>query len=261
MAMNTNQKSTLKKADQYNDVSHNYLNYWNHRNYEHQSEVLAIKKLLGNNHYKLAVDIGGGYGRLTVLLENYADQVILAEPSSRQLEIADDFLKDHPGIVKKIMQADQLEFLNNSVDLITLIRVMHHLPDPMAELKEISRVLSPSGEAIIEMANYDHFLNRIKLFLKGKKLPTQPVDIRSEKNKTNDEIPFVNHNPKTVISQLNSAGLTVVNQLSVSNLRNTILKKFIPVKILLFFENIMQQPLAKYFFGPSIFLLVTKKDN
>ena len=259
MAMNTNQNLITKKADQYNDVNHNYLTYWNHRNYEHQSEVIAIKKLLNNHHYKLALDIGGGYGRLSVLLESYADQVILAEPSSQQLEIADSFLKDHPRIIKKIMQADHLEFQDNSVDLITMIRVMHHLPDPTIELAEISRVLNPSGVAIIEMANYGHFLNRIRLLSKGKKLPIQPVDIRSEDNKRDDEIPFVNHNPKTVIAQFNLTGLKVIDQLSVSNLRSSLLKNIVPLKLLLLLENMMQKPLAKYFFGPSIFFLVIKK--
>jgi hypothetical protein len=71
---NTNsKKTTKKKADQYNDPSHNYLHYWEGRNYEDASERVAIKRLLGNKHYRHAVDIGGGYGRLCVFLENYAD--------------------------------------------------------------------------------------------------------------------------------------------------------------------------------------------
>ena len=42
-----------------------------------------------------------------------------------------------------------------------MIRVMHHLPDPAAELAEISRVLSPEGYAVIEVANYSHARNRV----------------------------------------------------------------------------------------------------
>ena len=57
-----------------------------------------------------AVDVGGGYGRLCILLENYADQVTLAEPSQQQLDIAADFLKNHPEIKRELMQADDLKF-------------------------------------------------------------------------------------------------------------------------------------------------------
>src|SRR5580698_4463335 len=119
--------SKTKKADQYNDPKHNYREYWNNRDYEHRAEVLAIKRLLKGKHFKIAVDVGGGYGRLDPLLSDYADHVTLAEPSQKQLTLADDFLKDHPYIQKKLMQADKLDFESGSVDLVTMIRVMHHL--------------------------------------------------------------------------------------------------------------------------------------
>ncbi len=253
-----NQKN-LKKADQYNDKNHNYLKYWDHRQYENQSEVIAINKLLGGKHFKLAVDVGGGYGRLSKILADYADEVVLAEPSSQQLDLAKDYLKEYPQIDRKIMQADNLDFKTGSVDLLVMIRVMHHLPDPTVELAEISRVLSKDGYAIIEMANYAHFLNRVRLFLKGKRLPMSPVDIRSAEHRGKDEIPFVNHNPKTVVWQFDKAGLRVERVLSVSNLRHRIFKTVLPQKPLLYIEKLLQQPLSKYYFGPSVFFLLRKK--
>src|ERR1700761_4023663 len=155
-------KGRKKKADQYNDPKHNYLQYWDGRQYEHLAEEIAISKLLHGKHVKTAVDVGGGYGRLCVLLENYADKVTLAEPSQQQLDIAKDFLKDHPEVDRRLMQADDLKFADNSIDLLTMIRVMHHLPDPSTEFAEIARVLSPDGMAIIEVANYLHMRNRLK---------------------------------------------------------------------------------------------------
>jgi SAM-dependent methyltransferase len=89
-------KTDKRRADHYNDPSHNYLYYWDGRRYEHLAEEIAIKRLLKNKHFKHAVDVGGGYGRLCVLLEEYSDKVTLAEPSQQQLDIAKDFLKDHP---------------------------------------------------------------------------------------------------------------------------------------------------------------------
>lgn len=251
-------KKTTKKADQYNDPTHNYLHYWDGRDYEHAAEELAITRLLKGKHFKHAADIGGGYGRLCLLLEDYADKVTLAEPSQQQLDIAKDFLKEHPEVDRKLTQADDLQFKKGELDLITMIRVMHHLPNPAAEFSELARVLSNDGYLILEVANYAHGRNRVKHFVKGKRLPEDPVDIRSEKNKREEEIPFVNHNPKTVIKQLSHAGLKVDKVLSVSNLRSPGLKKVVPQAVMLSLERIMQPTLAKTYFGPSIFFLVRK---
>jgi len=253
-------KSTItkKKADQYNDPNHNYLHYWDGRDYENAAEQIAISRLLVGKRFKHAADIGGGYGRLCVFLKDFSDKVTLAEPSQQQLDIGKEFLKDYPDIDRKLMQADDLKFKDGELDLITMIRVMHHLPDPSAEFKELARVLSKDGYLILEVANYAHGRNRIKHLLKGKKLPHEPVDIRSRHNRRDDEIPFVNHNPHTVQKQLAHAGLKVEKVLSVSNLRSPGLKKIIPMGVMLTAERVLQPTLAKTYFGPSVFFLVRK---
>jgi ubiquinone/menaquinone biosynthesis C-methylase UbiE len=253
-------KAAKKKADQYNDPKHNYLQYWDGRQYEHLAEEIAITKLLKGKHFNTAVDVGGGYGRLCVQLEKYAEHVTLAEPSRQQLDIAVAFLKDHPEIDRKLMQADDLKFEDSSIDLLTMIRVMHHLPDPSVEFKEIARVLSPDGYAIIEVANYLHIRNRIKHLARRQHMPVKPVDIRSEANKRADEIAFVNHNPSTVVRQLEHAGLHVETTLSVSNLRSVRLKRMMPRELMLGAERVLQRPLASIYFGPSIFFLVRKNQ-
>ena len=248
-----------KIANQYDNDNYNYLKYWDGRDYEHSSEELAIKRLIRGKKYKHAVDIGGGYGRLCVLLNNYSDKVTLAEPAKSQLKIAKDFLKDYPNIDQKLMQADHLQFGDGTIDLFTMVRVMHHLPDPTKEFSELHRCLSTDGRIVLEVANNLHFKNRVKYAIKGKKMPLEPVDIRSQENKRDEEIPFVNHNPKMVIKQLDEAGFKVVKALSVSNLRSPSLKKFVPRPLMLSVESLMQPTFARTYFGPSIFLLLKKK--
>ena len=250
----------IRKADQYNDPKHNYLHYWDGREYEHAAEEIAIRRLLKGKHFGRAVDIGGGYGRLCLLLEQYADKVILAEPSQQQLDLAKDFLKGHAEIERRLVQAADLGLPNGSVDLVTMVRVMHHLPDPTPELAEIARVLSDDGYAVIEMANYAHMRNRLKHVLRGSRLPVKPVDIRSAENQKKDEIPFVNHNPHTMLRQLSHAGLRVERMLSVSNLRSPRLKKSVPLSVMVTAEKALQMPLAPFFFGPSMFFLVRKAE-
>lgn len=250
--------STKKVADQYDNDNYNYLNYWQGRDYEHASEEMAIRRLLKDKHFKSAVDIGGGYGRLCILLSQYADKVTLAEPSQQQLDIAKEFLEDFPEVDRLKMQADDLKFKDGSLDLITMVRVMHHLPDPTTEFSELARVLADDGMIILEMANYAHGRNRLKHALRLKKLPTEPVDIRSKKNRRAEEVAFVNHNPKTVVKQLAHAGLKVEKVLSVSNLRSPMLKKIVPQSVMLTLETFLQSALAKTYFGPSVFFLVKK---
>jgi SAM-dependent methyltransferase len=253
-----NAPSNSKKADQYNDPDYNYEDYWSGRGYEHQAEVLAIKRLLKGQHFDHAIDLGGGYGRLCTLLAEFADQVALIEPSQKQLSMAASYLSKYPAIHIQQMQANNLKLADGSVDLVLFVRVMHHLPDPKPELAEIARVLVPSGLAIIEVANYLHAQNRLKHLLKGQKFSTEPVDIRTASHDSDEEISFVNHNPHTVIKQLSDAGLSVERVLSVSNLRNASLKKVIPQKLMIKVESVLQPRLATIFFGPSIFFLVRK---
>jgi ubiquinone/menaquinone biosynthesis C-methylase UbiE len=246
------------KADQYNDPSHNYLKYWDGRDYEHAAEEVAIRRLLQRIHVKHAIDVGGGYGRLSVVLRDFADKVTLAEPSQQQLDIAKDFLKGKPKVDSVLAQADDLPFEENSIDLALVVRVIHHLPDPTAAFAEIARVLKKDGLFLIEFANYANFKNRVKHTVQFKKLPLEPVDIRSEANKRDDVIPFVNHNPKTVKKQLAHAGFKIEKTLSVSNFRSPALKKVLSKEALLTMEKALQSPLAPLHFGPSTVYLLRK---
>ena len=246
-------------ANQYDGGNYNYLKYWDGRDYEHAAEEIAINRLIKGKRFKHAVDVGGGYGRLCLLLEKYADNVTLAEPAKNQLDIAKDFLKGHPHIQGKLMQADDLKFKDGSIDLLTMVRVMHHLPDPSKEFNELHRVLSSDGYLVLELANYSHFRNRIKHLVRGQRMPLEPVDIRSRKNQSKEEIAFVNHNPKIIIKHLDKAGFKLEKILSVSNLRSPGLKKIIPFTIMVNLERIMQPMLARMYFGPSIFFLLRKK--
>jgi len=248
----------LNKADQYNDPKHNYLKYWDGREYEHASEELAISRMLKGKKFKKAVDVGGGYGRLSVYLRKFADEVTLAEPSQQQLDIAKVYLKDKPSVISKLAQAEALPFNDGEVDLVLVVRVLHHLPDPMPAFQEINRVLKKDGYFLLEFANNAHFKNRIKHLAKFEKLPLDPVDIRSAENQRADEIPFVNHNPKTVKKQLAQAGFKLEKVLSASNFRSATLKKALGKKTLITLEKATQKPLAHTYFGPSTVFLLRK---
>lgn len=252
-------QKTVRKADQYDDPKYNYQDYWQGREYEHAAEELAVRRLLRGKRFKHAVDVGGGYGRLSKYLTRFADKVTLAEPSQQQLDIAKIYLKDTPAVERKLLQASNLKMKAGTVDLVLVVRVLHHLPDPTPEFEEIARVLKPGGTFLLEFANDAHFLNRIRYGLRGKRVPRQPVDIRSEENKRSGEIAFVNHHPKTVIKKLQDAGFEVEATLSGSNLRSPTLKKVFGKRALLAVETLMQPLLAPIYFGPSVWLRLKRK--
>jgi ubiquinone/menaquinone biosynthesis C-methylase UbiE len=242
----------------YDDPDFNYQDYWANRGYEHQAEVIAIRRLLKGRQFGHAVDIGGGYGRLAIVLSEFADQITLVDSSNQQLALADAFLAGYPQVAKRQMDAANLGFPDTSIDLITLIRVLHHLPEPAAELAESYRVLRPGGHAIVEVANLAHALNRLRCMARLKSLPIAPVDIRSAENKQRDGIAFVNHHPAAFRRQIQAAGLQIERVLSVSNLRHRVFKKALPERMRLAAERIAQPSLAQLQFGPSLFFLLRK---
>ncbi|MEK7096090.1 MAG: methyltransferase domain-containing protein [Patescibacteria group bacterium] len=252
----TKTKKPVRRADQYDDPKYNYQDYWAGREYEHAAEEMALRRLLKGQHFSRAVDVGGGYGRLSKFLTTFADKVTLAEPSQQQLDIAKIYLKDTPQVEQKLLQAADLQMKAGSVDLVLVVRVLHHLPDPAPEFAEIARVLAPSGTFILEFANDAHFLNRVRYGFKGKKVPKKPVDISTKKDA---RIPFVNHHPKTIIQLLHDAGFEVETVLSGSNLRSPRLKKVLGKNILLGLEKVLQPMLAPLYFGPSVWLRLRKK--
>jgi SAM-dependent methyltransferase len=242
----------------YDDPTFSYDQYWLGRDYEHQSELIAIGRLLKSRHFQNAADIGGGYGRLTAFLTPFAKKSILIEPSLKQRQIAKNFLKGFKNISIDSGTTQHTKLSDASMDLVLVVRVMHHLPDPNSSLHEFNRILKPGGILVLEFANSLHFKARIASFFSGQPILPTPLDKRSNSSIRHHSIAFVNHYPNTVFKLLDRSGFVIDQYLSVSNLRSPFLKKYVPMKILLTLENFLQNSLAHIFFGPSIFVLAHK---
>jgi SAM-dependent methyltransferase len=243
----------------YDDRAHHYEDFWEGRDYEHLSEVIAINKLLGDRRYSIALDYGGGYGRLSRTILKFSNQLYVADPSTKQLNLARDKLQSELNIEYMLLNKEGvIPIDDNSFDLLVMIRVSHHLTNISSTFAEINRVLKPGGQAVIEIANYSHFVNRLKYYLRLKKLPQHPVQIGEVANGLMDDTPFVNHSPVTVSNMLKENNLVVLKKLSVSNLRSEILKRSLNLRLMLKIETVLQAVLAPILFGPSIFYLVEK---
>lgn len=229
-----------------------YQQFWEGREYEHASEVLALKQFLNRiPSISRLIDIGGGYGRLAPYYIYRAKRTVIADPSSPMLTQA----KQKIGIIDS-KRAAQVSYLrisaqniskkvkNKSFDMVLMVRILHYLKSPEKGIQIARKLLKTNGYLVIEFPNALH----------GKARATKVIKRHdSHMNITNS------FHPKDVKGILQNNGFEIVETRSVSNIRSSFLKKHLPINILLFLEKIFQTPFAKLEFGPSIFILAKKR--
>lgn len=238
----------------YDDLAFSYPAFWVDRGYEHEAEVAAIHRLLGAKMFNVAVDVGGGFGRLAICLSQHARKVIVVEPSEVQRNLIKDFA---PHAQANAGDAAHTGLPSGSCDLAVMVRVAHHLPDLLPAVEEIRRILNPGGLFIFEFANSNHAKSQLRHFMRFRSVPLVPIHVNAQ----NIDIPFVNHHPSTVIKMLQQDGFVIEKILSVSNLRSPILKRLLPSPLLLGMERSLQGALGRIFFGPSIFILARRSEE
>lgn len=242
--------------------SFDYPLYWEKRSYENEAERFALLNLLEKIEKKESlIDIGGGFGRLAAFYSPLFTSCVILEPSEKLIGIGKEKLRNFQNVSFQKGSLPKLPFASGSFEVALMIRVVHHLDSPLPAFREVNRILKKDGYFILEAANKIHFLERVKVYFKGDSSfvnDLSPIDKRSRKSIEEKKIVFLNHHPKKIMEDLNTAGFSVAETLSVSNFRSQLLKKIIPEKLLLYLERKTQKPLAKYFFGPSIFFLAKK---
>src|SRR6185436_11826011 len=75
---------------------YDYPDYWKNRQYEHQSEILALKSFLQMiPKVNSIIDVGSGYGRHTSTYAYRAKKITLIDPSAKLLKIAREKLQNY----------------------------------------------------------------------------------------------------------------------------------------------------------------------
>ena len=247
--------------------TYDYPSYWLGREYEHFSEVLAIKAYLQKiSKVRNILEVGAGYGRLAKIYLYRGKKIILSDPSSRLLAIARDELGNNHNREIKFIHSS-LENLPKkikagNINLTICVRVLHHIKDIDNAFSLINKLLSKRGYLILEFANKSHFKATISEFLKGNltfPLDIFPKDIRSRRNIRKNTLPFVNYHPDDIVKKLKDSGFEIIEARSISNIRSGFFKKIIPLDTLLVCEKALQKPFAKIHFGPSILILARKR--
>jgi ubiquinone/menaquinone biosynthesis C-methylase UbiE len=111
----------------------------------------ATIALLGDVYGKQVLEVGCGSGPLTERLVDHGATVVACDVSAAMLEIARSRVGDRAELHHHYL-AEPLTFLEDaSVDLVVASLVFHYLRDWVAPLRELHRVLRPTGSVVMSI--------------------------------------------------------------------------------------------------------------
>jgi SAM-dependent methyltransferase len=129
-----------KKIDIFGEYAEEYDRWFDNYLPVYQSELQAVKMLLP--HGGRGIEIGVGTGRFSVPF----GITVGVEPSRGMAEIARS-----RGIRVYDSKAENVPFEDNAFDFVLTVTTICFLEDPLQALREIRRILRPSGVVIIGM--------------------------------------------------------------------------------------------------------------
>jgi len=103
-----------------------------------------LKKVLGNAHLTLGLDVGCGTGQSALALTHFCDKVIAIDPSESMLQHA----MPHDQIEYQQCNGQNLEFNANTFDIITFAGSLYYAKTQHL-LTEVLKVTKPTGQIII----------------------------------------------------------------------------------------------------------------
>lgn len=149
-------KGYLKNVD--SDPTHHW--HWRYRKESGQvRDFAATRKVIRDLYPKggRMIEVGSGLG---YLLRSFKDEGwdVMGVDSWVELPAA---TQDLHGIRTIPATLEQAGLPDASADVVVMLHVIEHVPDPVATLREISRVLKPGGHAVIETPRYDTLMFRL----------------------------------------------------------------------------------------------------
>ena len=106
-----------------------------------------ILRQLGDVAGKTLLDLGCGAGENSVYFAKHGAHCIATDYSPGMVEVALKLAQANNVTVEgKVVNAMAIDFPDNSVDIVYIANLLHHLPDPSATLAEAHRVLKPGGQ-------------------------------------------------------------------------------------------------------------------
>ena len=224
------------------------VSFWEEggRQYEHEAEGVALKRLLPTSG-NLFLELGAGAGRNTPRYDAF-QKIVLVDYSETQLQQARQRLGDSERYRYVVADIYQLPFVSNLFDGATMIRTLHHMIEPRQALGQVHRVLANQAVFILEFANKQNLKAILRYALKKQDwnpFTPEPVEFAP--------LNFDFH-PATVRSWLQMSGFTINKQLTVSHFRIGLLKRTLPLNLLVKLDSLAQLTGDIWQLSPSVFV-------
>lgn len=140
------------------EIKHNFLlRIW------HQNRCSRADKILDGHQPRQILDIGCHGGMMTEKIGKKfpGAQVFGIDISSQAIEYAK---KLRPQISFQAGEATKLPFKDESFDLVTCFDILEHIPNPGKALAEMNRVLTKSGQILIEIPTENSLFKTVWFF-------------------------------------------------------------------------------------------------
>ena len=141
-----------------NDPNHPY--YWRYEKEKGQTRDVEHARQILNQLYPnrgRMVEVGSGMGYLIRSFKKDGWDVLGIDP----WKAAPAFTRSEHGIETLPTTLEEAKLPDASVDALVLLHVIEHVPDPVATLKEIHRVLKPGGHLVMETPRYDTLMYKL----------------------------------------------------------------------------------------------------
>jgi ubiquinone/menaquinone biosynthesis C-methylase UbiE len=214
--------------------------------YEDQVEAIALKRLLPAGG-KLMLEVGAGAGRNTPRYRGF-ERVVLMDYSLTQLQQAQERLGRGERYIYVAADVYCLPFMPGLFDAATMIRVLHHMEDAPRALAQIREALQREAVFILEFANKQNFKAILRYVFRRQSwcpFTLEPVEFI--------ELNFDFH-PKSINRTLESLDFQIQRRLAVSYFRLNLLKRLVPLKLLVGLDALLQPTGNLMQFSPSVFV-------
>jgi ubiquinone/menaquinone biosynthesis C-methylase UbiE len=135
-------------AEQWDEIRSGYFT-------EHMRDAAIAKAHLPPN--AIVADVGTGTGFVAAGLASQSERVIGFDASPEMLNVARRNLADFSNVEFREATGDQLPVSSEMFDGVFANMVLHHAPDPLATIKEMTRTLKPNGVlCLTDLDTHDH---------------------------------------------------------------------------------------------------------
>jgi SAM-dependent methyltransferase len=177
--------------------------WWDPESSQDKRDFVYLKQLnwaisnLPVNIKGKALDIGAGRGRFTRVALNKGYDVISIDVNKKMFtEMEKLGLKNE----KIVMKGEELNFKDNTFDVVFAMEVTMHIPQIEKFLKEIYRVLKPKGLAFLNITN------------KNSIYPNWVTKVSPTLSAAQKEYPRIQYEPKVFANHIINSDLKIIDQ-------------------------------------------------